>query len=214
MNYAIDDLLKRYPILESCKDSILKSLEIMIDCFKNGHKLVIAGNGGSCADADHIVGELMKGFKYKRQIPEDLSNKLFEVDKKIGSELSSSLQQCLPAIALHNNQALNTAFLNDIFDSGEFLFAQQLFGYGRKGDVFLAISSSGDSKNIINAAVVAKAKGMKIVALTGRGGGTIKKYADISIIVPLEETFMIQELHLPIYHWLCLMLEERFFCNS
>lgn len=206
--YTIDDLIERYPVLKTCKDNILNALGILIECFSSNHKLLIAGNGGSCCDAEHIVGELMKSFKKKRPISEELSNKLIAIDSDLGFELSKKLQASFPAIALNSHPGLNTAFTNDVDNGGLLTYAQQVNGYGQKGDVFLGISTSGNSKNIIYAAITAKAKGLKVISLTGKDGGKLAKQSDVSIIVPSDETFMIQELHLPIYHFLCLMIEE------
>ncbi len=211
MDYTIEDLIKRYPSLEVCRKSILDSYKILEECYKNGNKLLIAGNGGSCSDSEHIVGELMKSFKLKRELPDSLKNKLCEIDPIIGNELSNKLQGTLPAIALDGHQSLNTAFTNDVENGGLLTYAQQIVGYGNINDIFLAITTSGNSKNIINACVIAKAKGLKIIGLTGKDGGKLKDLADVSIIVPENETFKIQELHLPIYHYLCLMLENKFF---
>lgn len=211
MEYNVDDLLKRYPELEPCKESINKAYKILENAYENNNKLLVAGNGGSCSDSEHIVGELMKGFISKRELSDEFKKELCNVDSEIGKSLSEKLQSPLMAIALTNHQALNTAFINDVPQGGDFAFAQQILGYGQKGDVFLAITTSGNSKNIINACVVAKAKGLKIIGLTGKNGGKLKDFADVSIIVPSNETFMIQELHLPIYHCLCLMLENHFF---
>lgn len=208
---VLDDLIDRYPILSSCKESIRDAYIILEDCFLNGHILLIAGNGGSCSDSDHIVGELMKGFKSCRRINDNLKNELIRVDKNRGQLLSMSLQQGLPSIALNNHQSLNTAFINDVKNGGDFVFAQQVLGYGNTGDVFLGISTSGNSENIVNACIVSKAKGLKTIGLCGKDGGLLRNLCDVSIIVPLSETYMIQELHLPIYHCLCLMLEKRFF---
>ena len=206
--YNIETLIKRYPELASCKEDIEKALNLLIDCFKNGNKLLIAGNGGSCADAEHIAGELMKGFKGKRPINKEFAK---ELEKLGGKDIAERLQQGLPTIALHNHNSLNTAFINDIDNGGLYFFAQQLSVYGNKGDVLLAISTSGNAKNIYNAALVAKAKGIKIIALTGQCGGILQDVADITIKAPSKETYIIQEYHLPIYHYLCLMLEKHFF---
>lgn len=211
MEYNVNDLIKRYPILESCRDSINDAYKLLEKCYENGNKLLVAGNGGSCSDSEHIVGELMKGFISKRPLDKNLKEKLEDIDPVIGKELGDKLQAGLPAIALDNHQALNTAFTNDVENGGLLTYAQQILGYGQKGDVFLAITTSGNSKNILNACVVAKAKGLKIIGLTGKNGGMLKDIADVSIIAPSNETFMIQELHLPIYHCLCLMLEKHFF---
>ena len=204
-------LIKRYPVLKDCVDDIINTYKILEDCFKNGNKLLVAGNGGSCADAQHIVGELMKGFKLPRKCNEKFADKLKSVDAERGAELAEKLQGGLPSIALVEHQGLNTAYINDVVGGGLLTYAQQVFGYGKKGDVFLGISTSGNSKNIMNAAVTARALDMKIIGLTGVNGGELGKFADVAIKVPETETYMIQELHLPVYHCLCLMLEERFF---
>lgn len=210
-NYGINELIKRYPELIECKEEIKKAYEILVDCFENNHKLLIAGNGGSCSDSEHIVGELMKSFKKKRSLKDELRNSLIEIDESIGNKLIDKIQGSLPSIALDGHQSLNTAFSNDIENGGLFTYAQQINGYGKKGDVFLGITTSGNSENILYAAVMAKAKGMKVIGLTGKSGGKLKNYADVTIKVPAEETFMVQEYHLPIYHCLCLMLEDKFF---
>lgn len=212
MKVTIEELIERYPKLESEKDNILNAFELMKDCYKNECKLLVAGNGGSAADAEHIVGELMKGFVEPRKLSQAFIDKLVEADSDMGKELGDKLQGSLPAIALVGHVALSTAYLNDVDPT--LGFAQQLNGYGNKGDVFLAISTSGNSNNILYACTVAKAKGMKIVGLTGGTGGRLKEMADVTIVAPESETYKIQEFHLPIYHWLCLALEECFFgCN-
>lgn len=207
--YGVDDLIKRYPALDVCKDSIIAAYEILKECFKNGHRLYIAGNGGSCSDSEHIVGELMKGFKKRRHLFLDECNKLTEVDPIRGKELADSLQWGFPCVALDSHSALNSAFTNDVPNGGLMTYAQQLNVLGNAGDVFLGISTSGNSKNVIYAAVVAKAKGLRVVGLTGETGGELAKIADVCIKAPSNETFLIQEYHLPIYHCLCLMLEEN-----
>ncbi len=203
------ELVERYPVLDSVKEDILAVYEILRDCFASGHKLLVAGNGGSAADADHIVGELMKGFVKRRQIPEEMAQKLWHIDLEAGEELAVKLQGALPAIALTGHSALSTAFLNDV--DGKLTYAQQVYGYGVEGDVFLGITTSGNAANVHYASITARAKGMKVVGLTGRDGGLLRVDADTAIIVPEHETYKIQELHLPIYHTLCLMLEEYFF---
>lgn len=204
-------LIQRYPVLGACKDSIQKAYDILEECFASGHKLLIAGNGGSCADSEHIVGELMKGFKLPRKCSKEFADKLKAIDETRGAELADKLQGGLPTIALDGHQGLNTAFINDVQGGGLLTYAQQVYGYGVEGDVFLGISTSGNSKNVMNAVVVAKAKGIKVIGLTGAKGGELAQNADVAIKVPQTETYMIQELHLPVYHCLCLMLEERFF---
>ncbi len=203
------ELLCRYPNLAPIKAQILTAYNILENCFASGGKLLVAGNGGSCADAEHIVGELMKGFVKPRHLPEELKARLTAEDPEGGAKLAKSLQGSLPAIALTGHTGLTTAFANDV--NGDMGFAQQLFGYGVDGDVFLGISTSGNSENVDYAVTAARAKGIKVIGLTGRDGGRLGSRADAAVIVPETETFKIQELHLPIYHALCLMLEERFF---
>ncbi|MBD5584258.1 MAG: SIS domain-containing protein [Clostridia bacterium] len=204
-------LVNRYPTLEECKEDVLKAYEILEECYKNGNKLLIAGNGGSCADSQHIVGELMKGFKHPRKCSKEFAEKLIKADAVRGAELAERLQGGLPAIALTEHQALNTAYINDVANGGLLTYAQQVYGYGKAGDVLLGISTSGNSKNVMNAVTVAKALGIKVIGLTGAKGGELASSADVAIKVPETETYMIQELHLPVYHCLCLMLEEKFF---
>lgn len=205
----IKHLMQRYPKLVSVEQQIVDAYYMIQDVYKNQGKLLIAGNGGSAADAEHIAGELMKRFEHSRPISSEMKNKLIAVDKVRGKELANNLECALMAIPLVAHEALTTAYINDVDGLG--VFAQQLFGYGRSGDAFLGISTSGNSSNIINAAVVAKAMNIKVVALTGKDGGTLAKMADVSVIVPEMETYKIQELHLPIYHCWCMMLEEYFF---
>lgn len=205
----LDELVERYPVLEAVKDDILSAYEILVACYEQGGKLLIAGNGGSCADAEHIVGELMKGFVKRREVSDSFAENLKNVDGARGTELAEKLQGGLPAIALTGHAGLSTAYLNDV--DGDLIFAQQTYGYGRPGDVLFGISTSGNAKNVMYAVTVAKALGMKIIGLTGKDGGALKREADAAIVVPETETFKIQELHLPVYHALCLMLEERFF---
>lgn len=205
----LDRLLERYPALEACAGEIEQAYCILEECYLHDGKLLIAGNGGSAADAEHIAGELMKRFKTPRAVPADFAEKLVEVDPVRGPALARNLEQGLMAIPLVAHEALTTAYINDVDGLG--VFAQQLYGFGRPGDVFLGISTSGNSKNVMSATVVAKALGIRVIGLTGAGGGELAKTADVVIRVPETETFMIQELHLPVYHCLCLMLEERFF---
>lgn len=205
----LEDLLFRYPMLEKQRDSILEVYKILESSYAAGGKLLIAGNGGSAADSEHIVGELMKAFIKPRKLDENLQSKLMAVDKKMGKVLSDNLQGALPAIAVTGHVGLSTAYLNDC--NPLLSFAQQVNGYGNAGDVFFGISTSGNSENIRYALVTAKAKGMKTIGLSGRDGGKMRELCDAIIIAPETETFKIQELHLPIYHALCLMLEARFF---
>ncbi len=205
----IDLLVERYHSLESAKDDIIASYLLMEECYENGGKLLVAGNGGSAADAEHIVGELMKGFKMPRKPEKAFAEKLIEENQELGTVLAENLQGALPAIALDGHLALSTAYMNDC--EPLLCFAQQVNGYGKTGDVFLGISTSGNSKNVLFAAITAHAKGLKVIGLTGARDSMLKDMSDVCIKAPQTETYMIQELHLPIYHCLCLMLEEKFF---
>ena len=205
----VDLLVERYPKLAVCRDDIIKAYEILEECYEGDHKLLIAGNGGSAADSEHIAGELMKRFKTPRPVPTEFSQKLKSIDPERGENLSKNLERGLMAIPLVAHEALTTAYINDVDGLG--VFAQQLYGFGREGDVFLGISTSGNSKNVMSATVVARALNIKVIGLTGAAGGELRTVADVCIRVPETETYMIQELHLPVYHCLCLMLEDRFF---
>jgi len=208
INY-IDTLINRYPSLELVKSNISAAFDIIANSYTNGGKLLIAGNGGSASDAEHIAGELMKTFEKKRALPDSFIMDIKKVNIEIAEYLIPRMQPGLPTIALSGHASLNTACINDI--DGNITFAQQVYGYGKETDVLLAISTSGNSKNILYAAAVAKAKKLKIIALSGGSGGALRNIADVSIIVPETETFKIQELHLPVYHCLCQMLENHFF---
>lgn len=205
----LNDLVSRFPQLAVCKEDVAKAFAILSGSYQNHGKLLVCGNGGSAADAGHIVGELMKGFKSPRHLDVASQSKLKNVDKGLGDLLAKNLQGALPAIALDGHPALSTAYMNDC--NPLMCFAQQVNGYGCEGDVLLGISTSGNSQNILYAAVTAKAKGMKVIGLTGAKGSKLSDMADVCICVPETETYKIQELHLPVYHCLCLMLEEEFF---
>lgn len=209
MQKHIDLLVERYPSLAVCAKEINDAFDILKESYSHGGKLLIAGNGGSASDAEHIVGELMKSFKLARNLPEEYTQKLKEVNKDYGEVLANNLQGALPAIALDGHFALTTAYMNDC--EPLLCFAQQVNGFGNPGDVLLGISTSGNSKNVLYAATVAKAKGMKVIGLTGQKDSKLSELADVTIQAPNTETYMIQELHLPIYHCLCLMLEDYFF---
>lgn len=209
INKHVDLLIERYPVLECTRQSIIDAYLILEECYGEDHKVLIAGNGGSAADSEHIAGELMKRFRLCRPVPSEFELKLQEVDPIRGKELAKNLERGLMAIPLVAHEALTTAYINDVDGLG--VFAQQLYGYGRVGDVFLAISTSGNSKNVLSATVVARALGIKTIGLTGANGGELAEVADVVIKVPETETYMIQELHLPVYHCLCMMLEEHFF---
>lgn len=205
----LDLLVERYPKLDVCRQSIEDAYRMLIVCYEQGGKLLVAGNGGSAADSEHIAGELMKRFEKPRPVPKDFSERLVAVDPELGPELAKNLEQGLMAIPLVAHEALTTAYINDVDGLG--VFAQQLYGFGRPGDVFLGISTSGNSKNVLNATVVARAEGIKVIGLTGANGGKLAEVADVAIKAPETETYKIQECHLPIYHCLCLMLEDHFF---
>lgn len=205
----VDSLMKRYPVLHCIEQEIINAYLVLEECFSHDGKLLVAGNGGSAADAEHIAGELMKRFKKPRPVSEEFAQKLKMLDPVRGELLAAGLERGLMAVPLVSHEALMTAYINDAGAIG--VFAQQLMGYGRAGDVFLAISTSGNSKNIISATVVARAMGIKIIGLTGEDGGELAMVSDVAIKVPETETYRIQELHLPVYHCLCLMLEDHFF---
>ena len=193
------ELIERYPQLNNCAKDIENALFLMIDTYKNGGKILVCGNGGSSADADHIVGELMKGFLKTRKV----------TDARIPQELREKLQGALPAISLSAHTSLMTATIND--NDADMVFAQQVYGYAKDNDLLIAISTSGNSKNVLNAVKVAKSLGVKTIALTGETGGELKQLADVTICAPSTETYKIQEYHLPIYHYLCAKVEEEIF---
>lgn len=205
----LNQLIDLYPKLDTCREEIKQAYEILEYAYANGRKLLVCGNGGSASDSEHIVGELMKEFKLKRKVFGEQAAALKSIDQELGEVLAENLQGALPAISLTGHSSLQTAFMNDAVP--ELVFAQQVNGYGKPGDVYLGISTSGNSKNVLYAAVNAKAKGLKVIGLTGAKDNKLMKYADVCICVPETETYKIQELHLPVYHCLCLMLEERFF---
>lgn len=205
----IELLIERYPILDVCRQQIIDAYHIMEECYAHDGKLLIAGNGGSAADSEHIAGELMKRFKTPRPVTPEMAEKLIAIDPVRGVDLAKNLERGLMAIPLVAHEAVSTAYINDVDGLG--VFAQQLYGFGRPGDVFLGISTSGNSKNVMNATVVARALGIKVIGLTGAKGGELAEVADVVVKVPQKETYMIQELHLPVYHCWCLMLEDKFF---
>lgn len=205
----LEELIRRYPQLEPLTDEIRKASNALIACYEQGKKVLVCGNGGSCSDSDHIVGELMKGFENMRPVRESLKNDLVEIAGERGMYLAGKLQQALPAISLTAHSALITAVANDT--DASLIFAQQVMGYGNEGDVILGISSSGNSQNVIDALITAKAKNMTVIGLTGETGGKMKPFCDILINVPGRRTAFVQELHLPVYHVLCMMVENHFF---
>jgi len=209
MEEQLNLLIERYPKLEVCKEDIKKAYELLEAAYSNGRKLLVCGNGGSASDSEHIVGELMKEFKLKRKVYSDHAAALKAIDPELGQVLADNLQGALPAISLTGHSSLQTAYMNDA--APELVFAQQVNGYGKEGDVLMGISTSGNSKNVLYAAVNAKAKGLKVIGLTGAKENKLMMFADVCIRVPETETYKIQEYHLPVYHCLCLMLEEKFF---
>ena len=205
----LNELLKRYPSLFGCKEDIEKATKAIIECYEKGGKLLLCGNGGSCADCEHIVGELMKGFLKKRSLSESKRAEMKSRCDLVDEELLSKLQGGLPAIAIPSITALNSAFCNDV--DPELVYAQPLISLANENDILIGISTSGNSKNVFGAVKVAKALGIKVIGLTGKAGGKLKDTADICICAPETETFKIQELHLPIYHYLCAAVEQHFF---
>ena len=204
----IRELILVYPALTPCQKDILTATELLIGSYENGGKLLVCGNGGSAADSLHIVGELMKSFCNKRILPKENRKKLSEYGED-GKRLADSLQGALPAVSLINESSLSTAFLNDV--NPEMVFAQQVFGLGKKGDILLGISTSGNAKNVHYASIAAKSKELHVLSLTGKDGGLMQQISDVTITVPESETYKIQELHLPIYHAICRALECEFF---
>lgn len=209
MNPVIEQLLAKYPDLQGCSEAVEQAFETIRASYRQGGKLLVCGNGGSAADSEHIVGELMKGFMYRRPIPEEKRQKLLDLFPDNGDYLADHLQGALPAISLVSHPALSAAFINDV--AADMLYAQQVYGYGKPGDVVLGLSTSGNSKNVVHALQVARAMGLRTIGLTGRGGGKMNELCDVIVRVPYESTPDIQERHLPIYHALCIMLEQEFF---
>ena len=205
----MDLLLERYPSLIACKNDIIMAYDMLENTYSNERKLLVCGNGGSASDSEHIVGELMKEFKLKRKVFAQQAEAMKAIDPELGATLAQHLQGALPAITLTAHSSLTTAFMND--SEPVLVFAQQVNGYGKEGDSFLGISTSGNSMNVIYAAITAKARGLKVIGLTGQKESKLSKLADACIRVPETETYKIQELHLPVYHCLCLMLEDHFF---
>jgi D-sedoheptulose 7-phosphate isomerase len=206
MSNRLSSLFERYPTLQACERELRASFDLLATAYRNGNKLLVCGNGGSAADSEHIVGELMKGFLKRRPLPPEQIAKL---ETAGGGAMARRLQGSLPAISLPSQMSLLTATAND--GDYDLTFAQQVYGLGRAGDVLLAISTSGKSRNVCNAVIVAKAFDLKSIALTGEPGGELATLADIAIKVPSDNVAEIQELHLPVYHWLSTELEAAFF---
>lgn len=207
----MNELISRYPCLEACKEEIIAATDAIIDCYKKGGKVLLCGNGGSCADCDHIVGELMKGFLKMRPLSDEKKAQMKANCELIDDDILNKLQDALPAVSLPSITALNSAFCNDV--DPELIYAQPLMSLARENDILIGISTSGNSKNVFGAVKVAKALGIKVIGLTGKSGGKLKEHADIAVCVPETETFKIQELHLPVYHYICAATEEYFFKN-
>ena len=209
MKHTIDTLLDSYPDLKVCQESLMRALETMRNTYQQGGKILLCGNGGSGADCEHIVGELMKGFISRRPLPEKVREQFRQHFPEEGNYLADHLQGALPAISLVSHSALITAFSNDV--SAEMVYAQQVYGYGQPNDVLWAISTSGNSANVVRAVQVAKALGLATIGLTGGHGGKLSELCDVVIKAPRELTHEVQELHLPVYHALCISLENEFF---
>ena len=203
-----DELFVRYPALDGCRADVMKAFELILATYRAGGKVLVCGNGGSASDAEHIVGELLKKFKKHRDIPADVKAKL-EATGPDGAALAAKLEGSLAAVTLLSQSGILTAFANDV--GWDEAYAQQLLGLGRAGDTLIAISTSGNSRNCVYAALVAKTLGVSVVSLTGAGGGRLAGLADAAIRAPETETYKIQEYHLPVYHALCAMLEEELF---
>lgn len=204
----MQELLDRYPILKECKCHIEKAIDIIETTYFSGGKVMLCGNGGSCADCDHIVGELMKGFRLKRSLA-DFEKAVLESMGKEGNELAQQLQKAVPAISLAAQPGINSAFCNDV--NSKMAYAQLAFGYGKEEDCLICLSTSGNSENIVYAALAAKAKGIKTIALTGAKSSRLSEICDVTVKVPEAETYKVQELHLPICHYICAKVEEDLF---
>ncbi|RXZ84325.1 SIS domain-containing protein [Paenibacillaceae bacterium] len=209
MNAVTEKLFQKYPELSGCENDIMAAFAALKQCYENGGKVLLCGNGGSASDCEHIVGELMKGFLLQRPVSAGLREKLRQAAGDDADYIADHLQGALPAISLVSHSALITAFANDV--AADMIFAQQVLGYGKPGDVLLGISTSGNSANVLRALQVASALGLSTIGLTGRSGGLMAKHCDVTICVPWDTTIDIQERHLPVYHTLCIMLEEAFF---
>lgn len=208
----LNQLCERHPLLSTLKQAIVEAAEIIISSYTAGGKLLVCGNGGSSSDSEHIVGELMKSFELKRPIEKVIAEKLVKVSGERGKYLAQKLECGLPAISLSSQTALTTAICNDI--DANLVFAQQIIGYGRDNDVLIAISTSGNSQNVVDACITAKAMNLKVIGLTGMSGGKMKQYCDILVNVPEKLTAYVQELHLPVLHALCLIIENHFYGNN
>jgi phosphoheptose isomerase len=202
-------LVRRYPELEGCMGALEQAFTLLEGCYRGGGKVLVCGNGGSAADSEHIVGELMKGFLSRRPLDPSARQWLIDAFPEDGMYLADNLQGALPALSLVSQTALLSAYANDV--APDMIFAQQVYGYGRPGDALIGISTSGNSGNVLRALQVARAMGLATIGLTGRSGGRMVGLCDVTLQVPYDTVTEIQERHLPIYHTLCIMLEEAFF---
>lgn len=209
MHPVLETLVQRYPDLKSCIEDIQQAIALLATTYRQGGKLLVCGNGGSASDSEHIVGELMKSFYRPRTVPDETRRAFTETFDAEGEYLAGQLQGALPAIPLVSHNALNTAIANDV--AGDMIFAQQVYGYGKPGDALLAISTSGNSCNVVRAIQVARVLDIRSIGLTGAQGGAFPSLCDVTICVPACTVSEIQERHLPIYHAICLVLEETFF---
>ena len=209
MNAVVLSLMERYPVLQVCREEIQKAVDLWCKAYENGGKLLLCGNGGSCADAQHIAGEMMKGFLKKRPLTGEQKASMQRNYPELDESVLNKLQQALPAVVLSDATVLNSAFANDVDPC--LVYAQQTLGLGTAEDVLVCLSTSGSSQNVVEAAKVAKSIGLSVVALTGSSGGRLKEIADVCITVPAVETYQVQELHLPVYHCLCAAVEAHFF---
>lgn len=206
---SLDQLCERHPALSGLRNTIAEAAVMIITCYSNGGKLLICGNGGSSADADHFAAELMKSFESVRPLDKSLKKRLHEISGTRGKHLGEKLEHALPAISLSSHTALTTAISNDIDPS--LIFAQQVIGYGNEEDVLIGLSTSGNSQNVVDALITAKALNLNVIGITGKTGGKMKQYCDVLVNVPETRTAWVQELHLPVLHTICLIVENHFY---
>jgi len=208
-NHELTILFSNYPDLKGCRESILDAFQLLSNCYRQGGLIMVCGNGGSAADAEHIVGELMKGFKMKRPMKQEKRHWIQTMFPADGEFLTENLQQAIPAISLISQTSISTAFANDV--NAEMVFAQMVFGYGKPDDVLIGLSTTGNSANVVNACKIAKALGIRTIAFTGEKASRLSELCNVTIQVPAQEVFRVQELHQPVYHTLCAMLEIEAF---
>jgi len=209
MSAPFGKLIEKYPDLSACLLDLERAAEMLSACYRAGGQVLICGNGGSAADSEHVVGELMKGYLRRRPIPAPTRQRLLDTFPDQGGYLAEHLQGALPAISLVSQTALTTAYANDV--APDMIFAQQVYAYGKPGQVLMAISTSGNSMNVVRAAQVARALGLRILGFTGQGGGKLAAICEVTIRVPYDDVMTVQERHLPIYHALCAVIEAEFF---